>query len=265
MVTMSNYEQCIFIIYDSASREKQKFFQRLIKINWTKFHFCNLTLIAYSVLTNKFTHQHFILKSFLNVNLYTWSAFISHAVCLGKLVNSLCKYSGFYLVTKNQWYIQNFQCVQNSILPNGKHIFPHSLANSYISFIMLSLKCEQPYVIYILCKLHHFQQLKLGHKFSQFIHRFKIGIIWVLVLDYTSKFFPIQKEILRLLNVVTAGFQFFSIHEKVEKLDFLNVSLGFTANYFPNHQRVDKLGFLNSHWFLILFDCGNSLLGTWCL
>ena len=101
-------------------------YEQLIKINWTKFHICNLILIAYSIFTNKFTHQHFILKTFLNLNLYTWNAFISHVVSLSKTVNSLYKYSGSYLMTKNQWYVQNFQCVHNSILPNGKHIFPNS-------------------------------------------------------------------------------------------------------------------------------------------
>ena len=41
------HEQCIFIICESADRERSNI-QRLIKINWTKINFFNLTLIAYS-------------------------------------------------------------------------------------------------------------------------------------------------------------------------------------------------------------------------
>ena len=49
--------------------------------------------------------------------------------------------------------------------------------------------------IFILCKLAT-AKLKLGHKFSQFIHRFKIEIFWVLDLDCISKCFPILNEML---------------------------------------------------------------------
>ena len=72
---------------------------------------------------------------------------------------------------------------------------------------MLNLKCEQ----LILCKLPILHKL---HKFSQFIHKFKIGIFWVLVLSCTFKFFPINKEIVRFLNVAPAGVQFLPSHEK---------------------------------------------------
>ena len=89
------------------------------------------------------------------------------------------------------------------------------------------------YVNYLSC----FQQWNLdkGITFSQFLHRFQIGIFWVLVLGCTSRFFPINKEILGFLNVALAGF--FPIHEKNKKLDFLNTSLalGYTSKFFPNH------------------------------
>ena len=63
---------------------------------------------------NKVTHEYmpkvisghnkisslFIMKSLLNVNLYTWSAFISHVVCLVKTSNSWYKYSGPFLGQK---------------------------------------------------------------------------------------------------------------------------------------------------------------------
>ena len=67
------------------------------------------------------------------------------------------------------------------------------------------------------------------------LHRFQIGIFWVLVLGCTSRLFPINKEILGFLNVASAGF--FPIHEKHKKLGFLNTSLalGYTSKFFPNH------------------------------
>ena len=73
----------------------------------------------------------------------------------------------------------------------------------------------------ILCKLRILfstVQLKLEHKFSQFIHRFKIGIFRVLVLGCTFKFFSIHKENLGFLNAVLA--EFFPIQENDQKLGF---------------------------------------------
>ena len=75
-------------------------------------------------------HEIFNMKSLLNVNLYTWSAFISHAICLGRTSDSCYKYSQPFLMPKILWYAQNYQCVQNSIFSSGKHIFPNSLINS---------------------------------------------------------------------------------------------------------------------------------------
>ena len=42
--TSRNHEQCIFIVYDSSGRERNKQFSTSIKINWTKIHFYNLIL-----------------------------------------------------------------------------------------------------------------------------------------------------------------------------------------------------------------------------
>ena len=43
-----NHELCIFIIYNSAGRERTKQFSTTIKINWTKSNFYNITSLAYS-------------------------------------------------------------------------------------------------------------------------------------------------------------------------------------------------------------------------
>ena len=69
------------------------------------------------------------------------------------------------------WYAQNSQCVQNSILFCGKHSFSQFFDKflevmEYRIYYMLSLKCEQSY----------FKKLRLGHKFSQFVYTFQIGI-----------------------------------------------------------------------------------------
>ena len=79
------------ICHDSAGKERNNF-QQLIKI---------LHLDLNSLLLKKVTHYQigtcpqvisghnkisslFIMKSLLNVNLYTWTAFISHVLCLSK-------------------------------------------------------------------------------------------------------------------------------------------------------------------------------------
>ena len=59
--------------------------------------------------------------------------------------------------------------------------------------------------------------LKLGHKFCQFIHRDKIGIFWVLNLDCISNFFLIHKEMFKFFNVALAGLlNFFQFMKKME-------------------------------------------------
>ena len=92
-----------------------------------------------------------IMKSLLNVNLYTWSAFISLIVCLGKTLNSWYKYSELFVMSKILRYAQNFKCVQLSVFPSGKHIFPilwqilKLEIMEYLIHYMLSLKCEHLY------------------------------------------------------------------------------------------------------------------------
>ena len=46
--TPINHEQCIFIIYGSADRERVKQFSATIKINWSKSHFYIFTSLANS-------------------------------------------------------------------------------------------------------------------------------------------------------------------------------------------------------------------------
>ena len=68
------------------------------------------------------------------------------------------------------------------------------LGNGISQSFILSLKCDHP----LLCEfsiLFSTVKLKLGHKFSQLIHRFNIGILkcWSGGV-YISKFFPIHKR-----------------------------------------------------------------------
>ena len=51
----------------------------------------------------KLKHEILNMKSLLNVNLYTWRAFISHVTCLGKTSNSSYKYSRPFLMPKIMW------------------------------------------------------------------------------------------------------------------------------------------------------------------
>ena len=64
----------------------------------------------------------------------------------------------------------------------------------YLNHFMLTLKCDHP----LLCEfpiLFSTVKLKLGHTFSQLIHRFNIWILkcWLGAV-YFSKFFPIHKR-----------------------------------------------------------------------
>ena len=79
-----------------------------------------------------------------------------------------------------------------------KNIFSNSLIMEYLNGIsqsfMLSLKCDHP----LLCEfpiLFSTVKVKLGHKFSQLIHKFNIWILkcWSGAV-YISKFFPIHKR-----------------------------------------------------------------------
>ena len=99
------------------------------------------------------------------------------------------------------------------------------------SFI-LSLKCDHP----LLCEfsiLFSTVKLKLGHRFSQLIHRFNIGILkcWSGAV-YISKFFPIHKRdgklgFLKSLDCIS---KFSPIHWKVWKLRFLSPCLHIWSN-----------------------------------
>ena len=84
--------------------------------------------------------------------------------------------------------------------PQWKIFFPihwqifKILGNGISRSFILSLKCDHP----VLCEfsiLFSPVKLKLGHRFSQLIHRFNIGILkcWSGAV-YISKFFPIHKR-----------------------------------------------------------------------
>ena len=103
----------------------------------------------------------------------------------------------------------------------------------YLIHYMLSLKCEQPcftYITYLFSKV----KLRLGQKFSQFIHRFNVGIFLVLVLGCTSKFFPINKEILGFLNVALARLLIFPNSWKRWKIKHFEYKPRLHFQIFPN-------------------------------
>ena len=93
-------------------------------------------------------------------------------------------------LAKNTVVYTEFKCIQNSIFPSGKHIFPISLILKLdvmedLIHYMLSFKCEQPYFMKIT-----YLNLKSERKFSQFLHKFKIGIFSVLVLGLYFQVLP---------------------------------------------------------------------------
>ena len=63
----------------------------------------------------------------------------------------------------------------------------------YLNHFILSLKCDHP-LLHEFLILFSTVELKLGHKFSQLIHRFNIFILkcWSGAV-YISNFFPIHK------------------------------------------------------------------------
>ena len=68
------------------------------------------------------------------------------------------------------------------------------LGNGISQLFILSLKCDHP-LLYEFSILFSTVKLKLGHTFSQLIHRFNNGILkgWSEPV-YISKFFPIHKK-----------------------------------------------------------------------
>ena len=99
-------------------------------------------------------------------------------------------------------------------------------------------------------------KLKLGHKFSLFIHRFKIKIFECWSLAILPSFSQFKN---RFCDFWT--FQFFPIHEKDGKLGFMNISECCTS-IFSQFTRVGKLELLNFPWFHILLNCKDSLSGA---
>ena len=107
-----------------------------------------------------------------------------------------------------------------------------TLGNGISQSYMLSLKCDDP----LFCELSivfSMVKLKLGHKFSQLIHRFNIGILkcWSGAVPI-STFFPIHKRngklgFLKSLHCIP---KFSPIHWKVWKLRFLSPCLHIWSN-----------------------------------
>ena len=126
----------------------------------------------------------------------------------------------------------------HSIFPQWKIFFPIHwqiftiLGNGISQSFILSLICDHP----LLCEfsiLFSTVKLQLGHKFSQLIHRFSIGILkcWSATV-YISKFFPIHKRDgkLEFLKSLDCIFKFPPIHWKVWKLRFLSPYLHIWSN-----------------------------------
>ena len=106
------------------------------------------------------------------------------------------------------------------------------LENVISQSFILSLKCDHP-LLREFSILFSTVKLKLGHKFSQLIHRFNIGILkcWSGAV-YISKFFPIHKRdgklgFLKSLDCIS---KFSPIHWKVWKLRFLSPCLHIWSN-----------------------------------
>ena len=119
-----------------------------------------------------------------------------------------------------------------------ENIFPNSLTilnilgNGISQSLIFSLKCDHP----LLCELSIWfstVKLKLGHTFSQLIHRINIGILkcWSGAV-HMSKFFSINKrdgklEFLKSLDCIS---KFSPTHWKVWKLRFLSPCLHVWSN-----------------------------------
>ena len=113
-----------------------------------------------------------------------------------------------------------------------------------------------------------FITIKLELTFSQFIHKFKIEIFWVLVLGRSYRFLPIRKEIRKVVwgfwRLLSMDFSIYSNSRKIWKVGFSDIHVGYTP-IFPIPLRVEKLRFMKFPWFHILSDCENSLSDTVCL
>ena len=126
--------------------------------------------------------------------------------------------------SKILWYAQNFAWVQNFIFPNGKHILPNSLINSWnsrkwnISFIMLRLKYGQPCV-----------------KSTSYFPR------WNLNLDII---FTNSSIHLKVLNLgLRLYFQVFLKSQRYWKLVILNVALAGIVNFPQFMEKIEKWDF----------------------
>ena len=80
------------------------------------------------------------MKLLLNVNLYL-KVFSFHILSAWvKHQNSRYKYSGLFLSAKILLYAPNSQWIQNSIFPDGKHIFSRFIAK-FLKFVVISHHC----------------------------------------------------------------------------------------------------------------------------
>ena len=108
--------------------------------------------------------------------------------------------------------------------PQWKIFFP---IHWFIVWNVTILFYVTPYLIFNRVKL------QLGHKLSQFIHRFNIWILksWFGAV-YISKFFPIRKKDgkLELVKSLYCISKFSPIHWKVWKLRFLSLCFHFWSN-----------------------------------
>ena len=104
-------------------------------------------------------------------------------------------------------YVQNKQWVQNSIFPNEKHLI--QFIDKFLKFeeveYLNHVKFEIYPVFYKFPSLFSAVELKLGHKFSQFIYRFKIGTFESWTWLHFQVFENSQRDLkLGFLNVAPA-------------------------------------------------------------
>ena len=138
------------------------------------------------------------------------------------------------------WYVQNIQCVQNSIFPKENILFPIRWEIIETSVTAISLihhvKFEMWPALYKFPISFSTVKLKLRHN-SQFIYRFKTG---------TSNFESNSEEIKNWDFGCWTSWtsQLFSILFPYST--FLKIILDCTSRFFPIHKKVWKLGFLSS-------------------
>ena len=107
----------------------------------------------------------------------------------------------------------------------------------YVKFEMYSLiLCKLP-ILFLTVKP------KLGHNFSQFIHRFKTEILRVGLSLFILQVFLNSKRQFAIFEYSSSWTsQFFPIHKKIENWGGFDISLGYTLKLGPDKWTVEVSG-----------------------